>query len=86
MSTQKAEVVEISNPVPEAEIVKGSPSVTGVADDGKFDSVSSMADLKEKAPDVYDAMLQGIGMNICREMQDHQKRLHKILKKARDNN
>lgn len=65
--------------------VNNSPTITEVAGDGKFDSVSNLNDLKEKAPDVYHAMMQGIGMKICNEMQKHQKRFRDILKKARDN-
>ncbi len=59
---------------------------TGEVEEGRFDSVSSMADLKEKSPKVYNAMMQGIAINICREMQDHQRRLKKITRKARENN
>ncbi len=40
--------------------------------------VSSMADLKEKAPEVYKAMCEGIAMHICNEMKDHQARIKKI--------
>lgn len=47
-------------------------------------TVSSLADLKKKAPKVYNAMLQGIGMNICSEMQHHQERLKKMMQKARE--
>lgn len=58
--------------------------VDGNMGDGKFESVSSMADLKEKAPEVYRAMIQGIGMNICNEMRKHQRRLKEIMRKARN--
>lgn len=61
------------------------PTITGVAEDGKFDSISTLADLKEKAPDLFRAMMQGIAMNICNDMQKHQKRFRDILKKARQN-
>lgn len=46
-------------------------------------TVSNMADLKEQAPEVYKAMMQGVAMNICREMQHHQARLKEIMRKAR---
>lgn len=45
--------------------------------------VSSLADLKKKAPEVYNAMLQGIGMSICNEMKHHQDRLKKMMQDAR---
>lgn len=46
-------------------------------------TVSSMADLKEQAPEVYKAMMQGIAMNICRDMEHHQARLHKLHEEFR---
>lgn len=51
----------------------------------KFSSVSNMNELKERAPDLYKAMMQGLAMNICNEMQKHQKRFKEILRKARQN-
>lgn len=45
--------------------------------------VSDMASLREQAPDVYRAMMEGIAMKICRSMQDHQRRLKEIMRKAR---
>lgn len=45
--------------------------------------VSSVGDLKKKAPEVYNAMLQGIGMSICNEMKHHQERLKKMMQEAR---
>ena len=50
---------------------------------GSFDSsstVSSLNDLKEKAPKVYKAMVMGIAQNICNEMQHSQERLKKTMK------
>lgn len=45
-------------------------------------SISSMADLKEKAPDVYNAMMQGIAMTICNEMKHHQDKLKEMQRQA----
>lgn len=47
--------------------------------------ISSVGDLKEKAPKVYDAMLQGIAMKITTEMKDHQDRLKELGAEARRN-
>lgn len=47
---------------------------------------NSMADLKEKAPKVYNAMMQGIAQNICRDMEQAQARLKKIMEEGRRNN
>jgi hypothetical protein len=46
-------------------------------------SVSSMADLKEKSPEVYNAMMQGVAMKICNEMKSHQDRIKKIMRENR---
>ncbi|CCB85665.1 MULTISPECIES: hypothetical protein [Parachlamydia] len=45
-------------------------------------SINSLADLKKKAPKVYNAMMQGIAMNICNEMKAHQDRLKKMMRDA----
>jgi hypothetical protein len=58
--------------------------ISGSVEDGDFESIGSMAEFKEKAPEVHQLMMQGIGMNICREMQKHQKHLKEIMKKARN--
>lgn len=42
--------------------------------------INSMADLKRKAPKLYNSMMQGIAMNICNEMQRHQSRLKSLWK------
>lgn len=47
--------------------------------DGK---ISSLADLKKKAPKVYNMMMQSIGMGICREMEHHQARLKKLMREG----
>lgn len=44
---------------------------------------NSMNDLKEKAPKVYQAMMVGIAQNICKEMEEGQARLKKIMDEAR---
>jgi len=46
--------------------------------------VASLADLHAKAPEVYNAMLKGIAQNIVGEMREHQERLKKMMREARD--
>lgn len=48
-------------------------------------TVSSMSDLKNKAPEVYDAMMMGIMVNIIRDNQDHERRLKEMQREARRN-
>ncbi len=42
--------------------------------------IGSLAELKEKSPKVYDAMMQGIATTICNRMKDHEERRQKIIK------
>lgn len=44
--------------------------------------IGSMDELRRKAPKVYQKMLEGIAMNICREMEHHQDRLKKLMREA----
>lgn len=46
-------------------------------------TVSSMQDLKNQSPEVYDAMMEGIAMQICSESRRAQERLRKISREAR---
>lgn len=45
-------------------------------------TIHSMADLRNKAPKLYQMMLQGIGMSIVSEMQKHQARLKRLMRKT----
>lgn len=65
----------------------GATAPTGTAT-GQFSAatpVANMADLKEKAPEVYKAMMEGIAMNIVNEMKDHQTRLKELQREAQRN-
>lgn len=46
-------------------------------------TVSSMADFKSQAPDVYNAMMMGIAMCVCNKMQRDQEELAKIEEEFR---
>lgn len=52
------------------------------ADISSTTAIHSMAELKEKAPKVYKAMLEGIAMKIVNDMQDSQARLKKMMDDA----
>lgn len=58
-------------------------AAAAAADDGGdgFSSVTevqSIGQLQQQAPQVYNAMLQGIAMNICNDMQKQQEEIKKI--------
>lgn len=59
----------------------GSP--TGTASDFNASTqIGSMSDLKDKAPELYKAMMQGLATNICNDMKDHQDRLKEMQRQA----
>ena len=45
-------------------------------------TVNSIKELKEKAPEVYQKMMEGIAQNICGKMKDHQDRLKQMMRDA----
>lgn len=45
--------------------------------------ISSLEDLKKKAPKVWKAMMMGIGMSICKDMEKGQARIKELNRKAR---
>jgi hypothetical protein len=56
-----------------------TPSSTG-GKGGASGSVSNMKDLKEKAPEVYKAMMQGIAQTIISKMHTQQEHLKKMMR------
>jgi hypothetical protein len=46
--------------------------------------VTSMADLKDKAPELYKRMMQGLAQNIIGRMRDAQRRLKESMRKNRE--
>ena len=59
----------------------GAP--TGTA--GEFNAsttIGSMSELKEKAPTLYNAMMQGVAAKISNDMKDHQERLKEMQREA----
>lgn len=49
-------------------------------------TVSSMADLQTKAPELYNAMLQGMAWNICSDQNRSIERIKEELRKEREEN
>jgi hypothetical protein len=82
-STGSAEAAGKASTAAGAEAVSGKPS--GKAGDfSAATPISSMADLKEKAPELYKKMMQGLAQNIIGRMRDAQKRLKESMRKNRD--
>lgn len=47
-------------------------------------TVSTMADLQQQSPEVYNAMMQGIAMIICGDMQNDEADLEKMEEEFRE--
>jgi hypothetical protein len=46
------------------------------------DTINSLSELKEKAPEVYNQMMLGIATNICSNMQHQQERLKQAIRQG----
>jgi BarA-like signal transduction histidine kinase len=46
--------------------------------------VKSLAEFKEKAPEVYDKMMLSIATEICNKMKEHQEKLKQMWREATD--
>lgn len=46
------------------------------------DTISNLAQLREKAPTVYDRMMMGIATNICNQMKRQQERLKQTIRQG----
>ena len=90
---------QIGNPISSPEPVSSHPSAASVTTDsvaqaGAVQSnagekltaatkIRNIADLKSKAPDLWNKMLESLGMKICNEMRHHQERLKKLQREGR---
>lgn len=48
-------------------------------------TVGSLDELKEKAPEVYQKMMEGIAFSVITSMKRHQEHLEKVWRENRDN-
>lgn len=65
--------------VTQAPTGKSGPSGTA----NSTQTISSMSELKEINPELYNMMMQGIAMKVVNDMRDHQQHLKEIMRKAR---
>ena len=47
--------------------------------------IGSTSDLKSKAAEVYEKMMEGLARNIISEMRERQERLKKMMRESREN-
>ena len=66
-----------SNPTVAGNIAAANPGYTTST------AVNSLQDLKNKAPQVYKAMMQGIAQSICSFMEDSNQRIREAMQKMR---
>lgn len=81
--------VNPANSTPSASDAVNAKAVASAHRGGSVDSnttISSLDDLKKKAPKLHEQMLMGIGMSICRSMEHHQDELKKMMREYARNN
>lgn len=44
--------------------------------------IGTLAELKKRAPKLYNAMMMGIAQSVCRDMQDHAERLKSLMREG----
>lgn len=73
-------------PVNPTSLPAGKTAPTGKSSSSNSDTkINSLAELQEKAPEVWKAMLEGLAMNICNKMRDSQERLKQMMREAERN-
>ncbi len=82
-NTQSSSTVETQSASKTETASTQSQAPSGKAD--SFTQVNSMSDLKNKAPEVYQKMMEGIAMKICNEMKASQERIKDMNREARNN-
>jgi hypothetical protein len=65
---------------PAATASNEASSATSTGASGSATSFKSLADLQEKAPEVYNGMLVSIGMGMCRDQNEANARIKKANK------
>jgi hypothetical protein len=61
-------------------VTGGKSGPTGSPDVDSNTVITSLDDLRQKAPKVYNAMMQGIAMQICNQMEHAQQRLKQMMR------
>lgn len=77
-------VTTSSSTVTSTNVNTSTPAGAASAAAADQSTVGSLAELREKSPEVYQAMMQGLAMKICNSMQKHQARYKEILRKGRE--
>lgn len=75
-----------SNPTSQAGAVQANTAKNNSADGGGGSGgFNSMEDLKNSEPELYQKMMESIGMKICNQMRQHQAHLKEMMREARRN-
>lgn len=84
-SVSQSMMVEYNQALKEGGGIVPASTRGGVSSDSaKEVYVKNLGDLKEQAPEVYNAMMMGIAQDIIKDMQDHQERIKEINDKTYD--
>lgn len=80
-SVQSSSVVQ-SNAVTVDPTAQAGAVISNKSQATMSDTISSLSQLREKAPEVYKQMMMGIATNICNDMQHAQERLKRIMRES----
>lgn len=84
MSNEPVEPVQQANAAAPtaAAAAKTGPTAPAAPGFNNQTTIGSVGELREKAPEVYNAMLQGMATTICNHMKSSQDRIKKIMRDA----
>lgn len=87
MSTEGVSSSQGSQSSSTGAVVAGSAAgkAGGLSEVTSSSSISSVAELRSKAPEIYQKMLEGIAMNICNKMKRNQEDLKKLRQEYQRN-
>jgi hypothetical protein len=74
--TEPSSPADAAQAANDADFNEGEGPITGSS------KISSLGELRKKAPKLFNKMLEGIAMEICNEMQKHQERLRTLWRDA----
>lgn len=84
MSAESATIERITITAPSSADAQVAGAIATTRQEPTSDTkFNTLDELKQKAPEVYQKMMEGIAMDICREMQRHQDDIKKINREAK---
>lgn len=83
MATENTQPVEESPKTQEAVAAAATGKTEGAATFNANQGIQSVGQLKEMSPKFYNALMQGLALQVISSMQKHEKNLEEIQRQAR---